>query len=64
MEKIIVDISHISGVQIGDEAVLLGCQGDAKISADEIAVWLGSNNYEVVCTIAPRVPRAYLSLKR
>ena len=64
MEKIIVDVSRIPGVQIGDEAVLLGGQGDDEIGADEIAVWLGSNNYEVVCTIAPRVPRAYLSLKR
>lgn len=63
MEKIIVDVSHIPGVQIGDEAVLLGGQGKQTIDADEIAVWLGSNNYEVVCTIAPRVPRAYQSLK-
>ncbi len=64
MEKIIVDISHIPDVEIGDEVVLLGGQGEQKISADDIAVWLGSNNYEVVCTIAPRVPRAYLSLNR
>ena len=64
MEKIIVDVSHIPGVRIGDEVVLLGRQGEAEISADEIAVWLGSNNYEVVCTIAPRVPRSFLPLKR
>ncbi len=64
MEKIIVDISHIPDVQVGDEVVLLGGQGEQQISADDIAVWLGSNNYEVVCTIAPRVPRAYLSLNR
>ena len=59
MEKIIVDVSHIPGAQIGDEAALLGAQGQDEISADEIARWLGSNNYEVVCTIAPRVPRSY-----
>ncbi|MCY4467070.1 MAG: alanine racemase [Chloroflexi bacterium] len=64
MEKIIVGVSHIPGVQIGDEAVLLGSQGGQTISADDIAVWLGSNNYEVVCTIAPRVPRTYLSINR
>ncbi len=64
MEKIIVDISRIPDVKIGDEVVLLGGQGEQMISADDIAVWLGSNNYEVVCTIAPRVPRAYLSLNR
>lgn len=64
MEKIIVDISRIPDVRVGDEVVLLGGQGEQMISADDIAVWLGSNNYEVVCTIAPRVPRAYLSLNR
>lgn len=64
MEKIIVDVSHIPGVQIGDEAILLGAQGDSEISADEIADWLGSNNYEVLTTIAPRVPRTILSLTR
>ncbi len=60
MEKIIVNVSHIPGVAIGDEAVLLGGQGQDEISAEEIAEWLGSNNYEVVCTVAPRVTRSYL----
>lgn len=64
MEKIIVDVSRIPGAQSGDEVVLLGRQGERTISADDIAIWLGSNNYEVVCTIAPRAPRAYLSLNR
>ena len=59
MEKIIVNVSHIPGVAIGDEVVLLGAQGQDEISAEEIAAWLGSNNYEVVCTIAPRVPRSF-----
>ncbi|MCY4145730.1 MAG: alanine racemase [Chloroflexi bacterium] len=63
MEKVIVDVSRIPSVKIGDEAVLLGGQGGRMISADAIAGWLGSNNYEVVCMIAPRVPRAYLSLR-
>ena len=60
MEKIIVDVSGIPGVGIGDEAVLLGRQGEDEICADEIARWLDSNNYEVVCTVAPRVPRSYV----
>ncbi len=64
MEKIIVDVSHIPRARIGDEAVLLGRQGEQVISADEIASWLGSNNYEVVSTIAPRIPRTSLPLKR
>ena len=61
MEKITVNVSRISGVRAGDEVVLLGRQGDDCISAEEIAGWIRSNNYEVVTSIAPRVPRTYIS---
>ncbi len=61
MEKIMLNVSHIPGVTAGDEVVLLGKQGDDCISAEEIADWICSNNYEVVASIAPRVPRTYIS---
>ena len=61
MEKITINVSRIPGVEAGDEVVLLGRQGEDCISADEIAGWIGSNNYEVVSTIAPRAPRVYLN---
>ncbi len=61
MEKIMLNVSHIPGVTAGDEVVLLGQQGDDCISAEEIADWICSNNYEVVASIAPRVPRTYIS---
>lgn len=61
MEKIMLNVSHIPGVTAGDEVVLLGMQGDDCISAEEIAGWICSNNYEVVASIAPRVPRTYIS---
>lgn len=57
MEKTAINVSHIPGVSIGDEVVLLGRQGDDEISADEVAEWLGTINYEVVTSILPRVPR-------
>ena len=60
MEKITLKVSHIPGAQAGEEVVLLGAQGDDRISAEEIAGWIQSNNYEVVATIAPRLPRRYL----
>ena len=60
MEKVTIDVSHVPGVRAGDEVVLLGKQGDDEISADEIARWLGTINYEVVTSIAPRTPRSYL----
>lgn len=61
MEKITVNVSHIRGVQAGDEVVLLGWQGDDRISAEEIAEWIQSNNYEVVASIAPRAPRCFVN---
>jgi len=47
-------------VEVGDEVVLLGRQGDAEISAEEWAERLGTITYEVVCSFGPRMPRRYL----
>ncbi len=57
MEKCAINVSHIPDVSIGDEVVLIGAQGNDEITADEVAEWLGTINYEVVTTIAPRLPR-------
>jgi len=43
----------------GEEIVLMGKQGDAEISAEEIAKKLGTLNYEVTCMVAARMPRVY-----
>ena len=60
MEKATIDVTHIPDVSIGDEVVLLGKQGDDEISAEEIAGWLETSNYEVITTILPRVSRGRL----
>jgi Alr-MurF fusion protein len=57
MEKTIISVDHIPDVVIGDEVVLIGQQGNEQISADEIARKLETINYEIVTSIAPRVPR-------
>lgn len=59
MDQIVVSVGRSAGVQVGDEVVLIGRQGDESITADEIAVWIGSISYEVLCAIGKRVPRAY-----
>ncbi|WP_138494201.1 alanine racemase [Paenibacillus pinistramenti] len=46
-------------IQVGEEAVLIGRQQGGEISADELASWLGTIHYEVICMIARRVPRVY-----
>jgi len=57
MDQTMIDVSHIAGVRQGDEVVLIGSQGDDRISAEEVAARLGTINYEVVSAILARVPR-------
>ncbi len=61
MDLSMVDVSEISGVQTGDEVVLLGKQGSEEINAAEMAGWIESIPYEVLCAIGKRVPRIYHS---
>jgi len=60
MDMILVDVSHIPDVKVGDEVVLFGRQDGAQLSVDEIASKMGTINYEVVCGIDRRVPRVYI----
>ncbi len=57
MDQIIVDVTEISGAAIGEEAVLLGVQGEDAISADELGEATGTIAYEILCNINARVPR-------
>ena len=63
MDQIMVDAGHIAGVSVGDEVVLLGRQNTNQISAEELAELAGTIPYEIVCSIAPRVPRVYIDEK-
>ena len=49
-----------STVAPGDEVVLIGAQGDERVTADEWAERLDTINYEIVCGISLRVPRIYV----
>lgn len=59
MDQLMVDVGD-EPVVVGDDVVLIGHQGDAEVTAQEWAQRLGTIAYEVVCGIAPRVPRVYL----
>jgi alanine racemase len=52
-----IDITHIPGVHVGDEVVLIGRQGDDALTAEVVAERLGTINYEVVAELLARVPR-------
>ncbi|MCS6840171.1 MAG: alanine racemase [Roseiflexus sp.] len=57
MDYAMIDVTDIPGVRRGDLVTLIGAQGDARLTADEVAEWLGTISYDVVATILPRVPR-------
>lgn len=59
MDQTMVDVTDIPKAAVGDEVVLLGRQGDEEIDAEEIARWADTISYEVLLSIAPRVPRLY-----
>jgi alanine racemase len=57
MNMTMLDVTDVPGAAAGDEAVLLGRQGDEQISAEEMAGLLDTINYEVVTRIGASVPR-------
>ncbi len=57
MDQCMVDVTDIPQVRIGDEVILIGRQGEAILSAEQVAERLGTINYEVVSEILARVPR-------
>ena len=59
MDQIMVQLDAVPEAQAGDEVVLIGQQGAAHLTAEEVASLWGTINYEVVCAIGPRVPRIY-----
>jgi len=64
MNMIIVDVTHIQDVRVGTVATLIGADGDERVSADQLASWMGTINYEVVSRIHPSQPRLIVEEER
>ncbi len=61
MDMVMVDVTEIPDTAVGDEAVLIGRQGNDEITASDIAKWADTIPYEVLCAIGPQIPRLYVS---
>jgi len=59
MDQLMIDLGK-SKAQVGDEVVLFGYNEKEELSVDEVAGWLNTINYEVLCMISRRVPRVYI----
>jgi len=57
MDQTMVDVTDIENVKVGDKATLFG---EAELSADTLAKWADTINYEVPCLLSKRVPRIYI----
>ena len=60
MDQMMVDVTHIPGVQVGDRVTLVGTDGEEAITMEQISAQADSFNYEFVCGISRRVPRLYV----
>ena len=66
MDLTIIDVTNVAGVELGDQATLLGRfrggggGGSLTIPVEDLARTVGTLSYEVTCGISGRVPRIYL----
>lgn len=60
MDQTMLEVTKIPGVKVGDVVTILGKDGNEQITATEMADWMETISYEVVCGISKRVPRVYL----
>ena len=57
MDQCMIDVTNVNNISVGDEVTLFGSE---IVTADDIAMWMDSINYEVVCLISARIPRLYI----
>jgi alanine racemase len=57
MDMLMIDVTDIPGVATGDRATLIGVDGAARVTVEDLAGWAGTVNYEILCGISKRVPR-------
>lgn len=60
MDQLIVEVTDGPPVEVGDEVVLIGAQGDEVVTVDEWAAMIDTISYEILCGFGPRLPRRHL----
>ena len=63
MNMMMVDVSHVPALAVGDVATLIGTDGTETIHAADVATWAGTIHYEIVTQIHPGIPRRILPVK-
>ena len=60
MDQMMIDVTDIKDIKVGDKVVLLGKDGEHTITAEELGELSHRFNYELVCDIGKRVPREFI----
>ena len=59
MDQFMVDVTDVDGAELDSTVTLVGKDGDAELSMEEVSNSAYSFNYELPCRVARRVPRTY-----
>ena len=57
MDQLMLDVTDIPETHAGDRVTVVGTDGGCSVTFDDLAKWIGTINYEVICGISKRVPR-------
>lgn len=60
MDQIMLDVTDIPDVKVGDTVTIFGKDGDDEITLDELASLADTISYELLCAVGMRVPRVYI----
>ena len=59
MDQLLLDVTEIPDVAEDMEVTIVGCDGDKRITMEEVARLSDTVHYEIMCIIGKRVPRVY-----
>ena len=57
MNLSMIEVTDIPDVDLEDEVVLLGDQGGERLSAEQLAAWSNTINYEIIARLSPKIER-------
>jgi alanine racemase len=63
MDQLVVDVREIEDVELGDEVVIMGRQGEEEITPWELAKLSGTIPYEILTSLGHQLPRVYKPIK-
>lgn len=60
MDQLMLDVTAVPQVSLGDEVIFIGKQGEEVITADDLANLCNTISYEILTQLGTRLPRIYV----